>query len=54
MIRPMRIFQHQEGRFLCRADRGCKPESRRCVGHLGVRRSFIALQNLSRRPQQNL
>ena len=22
MFQPMRIFQHQEGRFLCRADRG--------------------------------
>ena len=46
-FRPVRIYQHQEGRSVCTADRGREFECRVCFWYVGVKRTrcLIALQN---------
>ena len=56
MFRPMTIFQHQEGKFLRRADRGRKLECRECFCYVGVAWDAF-LDHLTKQfgtPQQNL
>jgi len=36
---PVRTFQHQKGRFLCRADQGNELERRDCVWYVVVKKT---------------